>query len=245
MEHHFNVDEAVKYGVESAILIYNIRFWIAKNKANKSNFINGKYWTYNSSKAFAELFPYMSDQKIARHLRSLEDMGVIESAILSENKYDKTKWYTLNDGTVNDEYSIVQNLNTDCSNLNNGTFKNEQYISDNKLQIINSDNKLHIIRSGKEVSIFENELEILLEVFKEVTGKNHSNINQLMKNYEHWRNFYTPAQIQEAIMNIRKSKFWKDKMTPVIFFRQKNTAKEPVDYIGDMLNVNSKENIFL
>lgn len=150
MEHHFNVEEAKKYGIEAAILIYNIRFWILKNKANKTNFINGKYWTFNSAKAFSELFPYMSSQKIARELRKLEYLGLIESDVLSENKYDKTKWYTLKNDLLSNEKSNVQNENIDYSKLNNGVLKNEQYISDNKQQIINTDNKLNIIYSFDE-----------------------------------------------------------------------------------------------
>jgi hypothetical protein len=132
MEHHFNTEEAKKYGIEGAILIYNIRFWILKNKANNRNFINGRYWTYNSVDAFSKLFTYMSRQKIARELRKLEELGVLVSDVLSENKYDKTKWYSLSETVLNHENTIVQNDNIDCSILNNRVFKNEQYISDNK-----------------------------------------------------------------------------------------------------------------
>ena len=55
MEHSFDVMLAQKYGVNAAVLLKHFEFWIAKNKANGKNYFDGKYWTYNSRKAFAEL----------------------------------------------------------------------------------------------------------------------------------------------------------------------------------------------
>ena len=33
MEHHFDVQEAVIYGVEKAVMLNNFRFWLTKNRA--------------------------------------------------------------------------------------------------------------------------------------------------------------------------------------------------------------------
>ena len=72
MNHSFNVELAIKYGIEEAILIENFAFWIKKNAANNKNYINGEYWTYNSAKALEELFPYMNLKKVQRTLLRLE-----------------------------------------------------------------------------------------------------------------------------------------------------------------------------
>lgn len=50
--HSFNPLLAKEVGIECAILLYNIEFWIEKNKANNKHFYEGRYWTYNSTKAF-------------------------------------------------------------------------------------------------------------------------------------------------------------------------------------------------
>ena len=55
MKHSFDVELAKEYGILEAILIQNIYFWIEKNKANKKHFYDGRYWTYNSKKAFSEM----------------------------------------------------------------------------------------------------------------------------------------------------------------------------------------------
>lgn len=143
--HLFNVEEAKKYGVEKAVIIYNLRFWLEKNKANGSNEHDGYYWTYNSAEAFSDLFPYFTQSKIGRMLRQLEDDGVIISGCYNNKGYDRTKWYSMPEfkvAEIQDEdsskpcdYSYFkneecnfQNCTMDISYLNNGYFKNEQPI---------------------------------------------------------------------------------------------------------------------
>lgn len=93
--HSFDIAEAKAHGVEKAILLFNLRWWLKKNKANRVNFRAGYYWTYNSGKAFAELFPYLNERSIRRWLQELEDSGVIMSGNYNKSPYDKTKWYTI------------------------------------------------------------------------------------------------------------------------------------------------------
>jgi hypothetical protein len=95
MNHSFDVDLATKYGVDEAIFIENMRFWIAKNKANQRHFYDGRWWTYNSAKAFSELFPYWSTKQISRIIAKLQDAGVLLSGNFNPNPYDRTKWYSL------------------------------------------------------------------------------------------------------------------------------------------------------
>jgi hypothetical protein len=132
MNHSFNVDIAKKYGVELAIILENMQWWIAKNKANKKHFHQGSYWTYNSVKAFSELFPYWSVHQIGRFLRRLEDEGLIVSKNFNKAGYDKTKWYTVNDSL------ILQNCNIECAEMHNPLCENAQPIPDINTDINNS-----------------------------------------------------------------------------------------------------------
>lgn len=127
MNHSFNVNVANLYGIEEAILLENIYFWCQKNKANEKHIINGKVWTYNSAKAFAEQFPYMTESKIYRTLKKLEDNGLIETGEFNNTAYDRTKWYTVTDKAcfllgnrfLTDDESILQNekwTSQDCKN---------------------------------------------------------------------------------------------------------------------------------
>lgn len=97
MNHSFSIEIAQEYGVYEAIVLENMYFWIAKNKANDKHFHDGKYWTYNSTKAFTELFPYFSDKQIRTILQKLEKHELIETGNYNKSAYDRTKWYALTD----------------------------------------------------------------------------------------------------------------------------------------------------
>lgn len=95
MEHSFDIDIAVKVGVNAAVIYNNILHWVKKNAANGENFHDGHYWTYNSKKAFAELFPYMTDRQVRTALEKLKEEGYILTANYNANTYDRTLWYTV------------------------------------------------------------------------------------------------------------------------------------------------------
>jgi hypothetical protein len=112
--HSFEPEDAEKYGILEAILLTNIRWWVAKNEANKRHYYDGKYWTYNSAKAFTKLFPYASQQQIQRAMKKLEEMGAIRVGNYNSNPYDHTKWYGIIDSSnlINQEVKFDQPSNT-------------------------------------------------------------------------------------------------------------------------------------
>lgn len=93
--HCFDTEIAEKYGLEASIILNNISYWIQHNEANEKNFYDGKYWTFNSVKAFNELFPYMSEKKIRNALKALEEDGIIVTGNYNKLACDRTKWYAI------------------------------------------------------------------------------------------------------------------------------------------------------
>lgn len=113
--HSFSVKIAEEVVVERAVLIQNIQFWVDYNMNNKLNFHDGKYWVYNSAKAFQVQFPYMSKDKIQRNLKWLVDNGYLESGNYNKSAYDRTKWYTISKKTweilnVGEAKSVSSNI---------------------------------------------------------------------------------------------------------------------------------------
>jgi len=92
---HFDDAIAMKYGVNCAIILTNIRFWVRHNKANRKNFHEGYYWTYNTVQAFAELFPYLSPKQIRTCLDKLKNDNVLLCSKFNKASYDHTQWYTI------------------------------------------------------------------------------------------------------------------------------------------------------
>ncbi len=161
-EHHFCVEEANEMGIEKAILIYNIRFWLEKNKVNKKNIFKYKdgksyFWTYNSSRAFLELFPYMTERSISRYLKEMEKDGILLVSNHNKIKYDKTKWYSLPEYV----YSISQ-IGESVGQIDESISDNGEPIPDNNTNI-NTDNK-----PSCDASVAGNKINPLIEKFKPI-----------------------------------------------------------------------------
>ena len=118
MEHSFNIELAKEYGILEAILLKNIWFWIEKNRANEKNFYDGTYWTYNSTRAFNELFPYASESSIKRALKSLQEKGIIKTGNYNKIAYDRTLWYA----TTEKGKSILHTGEMDFTSRGNGFY---------------------------------------------------------------------------------------------------------------------------
>lgn len=114
--HSFSVRAACEVGVNAAIILQNLYFWVAKNEANETNLHDGRYWTYNSVAAFCKLFPYLSKGQINGALKKLEECGYILSGNYNDNRYDRTKWYALTDAgfaLIENDKSISKNQQMD------------------------------------------------------------------------------------------------------------------------------------
>jgi len=107
MNYSFNIEIATKYGVTEAIIIENIAFWTRKNMANGTNEHDGRYWIYNSVKAWGELFPFWGSKSIVNALKRLETKGIISTGNYNKSAYDRTKWYSLDESFYSQYYSIT------------------------------------------------------------------------------------------------------------------------------------------
>uniref|UniRef100_A0A6M3MAS7 Uncharacterized protein n=1 Tax=viral metagenome TaxID=1070528 RepID=A0A6M3MAS7_9ZZZZ len=91
----FTKDLADKVGLQKAILLEYILYWVMKNARNERNYHQEKYWTYNTLNAYENEFSYMGLRSISRYLSSLEEEGWIETGNFNKMKMDRTLWYTI------------------------------------------------------------------------------------------------------------------------------------------------------
>jgi len=96
-QHLFDVDIAVKYGVNIAIFLKNIAYWINFNRASDHNFHDGRYWTYREVKAYQLLFPYWTEKQIRTIIESSINFGLLQKGNYNKQAYDRTLWYALTD----------------------------------------------------------------------------------------------------------------------------------------------------
>lgn len=123
----FDSDIAKEYGINVAIILDKLRFWIEHNKANNKNFYDGRYWTFNSMDAWSKQIDFMTVNTIRRTLEKMEKEGLIITGNYNASKYDRTKWYALTDKAN----SIFENLQFHLANLPNQNGKNAEPIPTN------------------------------------------------------------------------------------------------------------------
>lgn len=178
MIHNFNVNLAVTLGINQAILLNNLYYWIEKNRANNKHYYDGRYWTYNSAKAFCDMFPYMSERAIRYALEGLVEKRIIIKGNYNKLNCDRTLWYAITDYG----YTILQNCQMELTKLSDGSDKIVRPIPNN-----NTDNKE--IYNNKLLYTKKKKKEFVpptLEEIKEYCLQRKNNVN-----YKKFYDYYT------------------------------------------------------
>lgn len=86
---------ACAIGLNEAIVLQQVHYWIEHNRKQKRNFHNGRYWVYNSYKEWQKNFPFWCERTVKTTFSKLENSGLLISGNFNKQKMDKTKWYTI------------------------------------------------------------------------------------------------------------------------------------------------------
>ena len=131
MDFSFNIEFAKRYGVDEAIMVKSFQFWIRLNKANKVNYHDKRYWTYNTNKSLTEYYPFWTEKQVRRIIESLVDKQILLKGNCNKIAYDRTIWYAfvnedlyLSDNFHLEEYALDQTVNTI---LPNGQMENTNW----------------------------------------------------------------------------------------------------------------------
>lgn len=227
MQHYFDINIAMKYGIQPAIILNNLYFWIEKNRANEKHFYDGYYWTYNSMKAFSELFPYMTERQIDYAIKKLVESGLVIKGNYNKSSYDRTCWYAITKAgysilqncemdKTNKEYSISQNCEMDKTNLSNGNDTIVKPIPD-----INTDSKQ--INEEKE-NYKEKENEFSLQKNISISTKKRNEKNQ---EYE----LIELKRVKEKVEHVTENVSLKNKILSFLNFRIKNKKLVTMEYL--------------
>jgi len=103
---------AMEVGVEAAILLEDIYYWVNHNREREHNFNEGYYWTVNSYQDFVNRFPCFSVGKIKRLLAQLKTAGFIEAR--HYRNYDprnRSLWYRTTQKTAEHYTSLAEAAN--------------------------------------------------------------------------------------------------------------------------------------
>lgn len=97
VQHGFDVGYAMAYGVNEAIMIKNLQFFITANANRGHNFHEGRFWTYDKLIDFPKHFPYWTVKQVRRIIDSLIEQKVLIKGEFNKNKFQRTQWYAFVD----------------------------------------------------------------------------------------------------------------------------------------------------
>lgn len=173
MSHIFNEFIAAEHGVNEAIMLENLMYWQKTNKANNNNFFDGRHWTFNSVKAFTEIFPYWSQDQIKRILKSLETKELIVSGNFNKSSYDRTKWYS-----VNRIHQLAIPANGECEDRQPIPVVNT---------VVNTNDKHKNINTKKDLETRKTEFKKSLnEKWQALGSTEYLPVNNIREFFEYW-----------------------------------------------------------
>lgn len=213
MIHVFDTDVAKKYGVNAAIILQNMAYWIMQNEANEMNFYDGRYWTFNSKRAYGELFPYMSAKQIRTAIEKLVEDGVLVTGNYNKLAYDRTAWYSLTEKGK----SICRIGQMDYPQKANGLSQEGKPIPD-----INSD-VTHVVNTDRKKERKNNSFDSIIDLYLSPDGmsvrfEDHAERRELLQEWLKVRKAKRAVMTDRAIqMNIDKlDKLANESRMPVV-----------------------------
>ncbi|EGD51598.1 hypothetical protein TheetDRAFT_1558 [Thermoanaerobacter ethanolicus JW 200] len=203
-------------GLNEAIVLQQVHYWLVYNSRNQINFIDGRYWTYNSIKEWHEqYFDFWSYDTVKRTFQKLEKMGLLISAKFNDDKLDQTKWYTIDYEKLNllyDEYekrSTAQCIGANCTNgmvqndpmhecsLPQCTYNNKYKHTNIKQTNINNNNP----QSGTNSQPSAGVVVEINELYKKVAGRDKlSFFAALLKVYPAEKIMNAVAYLEKAML---------------------------------------------
>jgi len=86
---------AQQIGLNEAIVLQQIHYWIKQAEESRRNLHDGYYWVYNSIRAWRDQFPFWSVRTLRRIFDSLEIKQLLITGNYNKLPLDHTKWYRI------------------------------------------------------------------------------------------------------------------------------------------------------
>ena len=239
MNYKFNIEIAKQYGVNEAIFVNNIYWWTEKNSKSEINYhtvelyskngektIISAYWTYNSMRAFEEVFPFWTKRQIRTIIENCKKKELIVTSNLNQKKYDRTMWYALTDKTK----ELYKNSQDQQTEMSQGIDESVTPIPDNKPVVKPNNNQSNlnlskINNSGsfrktekekKKDKVFHEKSEpyMLAQFLEEQIQRHTPEFKADESNRQRWA--------KDIDLMIRRDKLDPDKIADVIIWAHRN-----------------------
>jgi hypothetical protein len=99
---------AVVVGLNQAIVLQQVHYWVRINQRADKNFRDGCYWTYNTYEDWRDQFPFWSLSTIKRTFMELEADNYIVTGSFNRLPIDRTKWYRINYDRLGESVKLIR-----------------------------------------------------------------------------------------------------------------------------------------
>ena len=202
----FTKELADKVGLQKAILLEYILYWVMKNARNERNYHQEKYWTYNTLNAYENEFSYMGLRSISRYLSSLEEEGWIETSNFNKMKMDRTLWYTIGQTYID----WMDNISKDGYKIG----------------------KMHYAKSSNGLSQTGGTIPVIYPVIKEIIKENKKKFLIKEENEKEFDNLIKEIFSLKIVSNYSEDEL-ADKLDS-IFIEVEKKCNAPADFLNEM-----------
>ena len=140
-------------GSDEAIILQQVHYWTQK----KLNIRDGYSWVYNSMKEWHKQFYWISESKVKRIFTKLEKTGVLVTGNYNKAKFDKTKWYRIDYGALDEMDQRLGQIDlTSGSKRPNGKGQIDPTYTIDYTETTTENNKIDSVRILSETPNLEN-----------------------------------------------------------------------------------------
>lgn len=83
---------------DQAIMVDQLLNWQEEARINDPGaFREGSWWIYMPIREWQEQLSWISERTIQRHLKELNELGLIRIGDFNRHRYDRTRWYTVSE----------------------------------------------------------------------------------------------------------------------------------------------------
>lgn len=96
---------------DQAIMVNQLLTWQYEEARinDPEDFHDGRWWVYMPIREWQEQLSWISEHTIRRNLKELKELGLIRIGDFNRYRYDRTRWYTVSEGTLKKMISEDQN----------------------------------------------------------------------------------------------------------------------------------------
>ncbi|WP_290060168.1 hypothetical protein [Paraclostridium bifermentans] len=140
-------------GLNEAIVVQQIHYWLNINEKAKINIYDDKVWTYNTYDVWQkENFTFWSVRTLKSIFKKLEDKGILIKGNYNKKKYDRTLWITLDYNKL-EELLLQYENDTECNHNSGENIENVEISTKCKNDTMSDSNKVKHLHNG-ECNIF-------------------------------------------------------------------------------------------